>query len=376
MKRSAADTLVVGGGLIGCALAAELASRGQKVLVLERGEPGGEASSAAAGMLSPQSDAHEQNAMLELGLASLAMYDEWTRRLEEETGLDTGYRRTGLLRCAFSEAECESVSAGYAWQRAAGLPLEMRSGGALERDCLESQLSAEVCGAVLFPEEAAVTPRLLARAGWLCAERRGVIVRTGVAVRRFLLERGRCVGVETDEGAFGSGAVVDAAGAWAAFDLGLPFPVPVRPVRGQIVELRTEGAPPARIVCSSDAYVLPRPDGTVLVGSTLETVGFRKAVTAGAVARLIEAAVRLTPRLAESRLEGTWSGLRPGTPDGWPILGASPVPGLFFATGHFRSGILLAPATAGLVADAILGSPSARIEPFSVERFAGRLSVP
>ena len=375
MKRSAADTLVVGGGLIGCALAAELASRGQRVLVLERGEPGGEASSAAAGMLSPQSDARERDAMLELGLESLAMYPEWTRRLEEETGLDTGYRQTGVLRCAFSEGERDALAALYAWQGAAALAIELRSGDALQRDRVESQLSPEVAAAVLFADEAAVTPRLLARAAWLRAERRGVDVRTGVAVRRFLLERGRCVGVETDEGAFGAGAVVDAAGAWAAFDLGLPFPVPVRPVRGQIVALRAEGPPPARIVCSADAYVLPRPDGTVLVGSTLETVGFRKAVTAGAVARLIEAAVRLTPRLAESRLEDTWSGLRPGTPDGWPILGDSPVPGLYFATGHFRSGILLAPATAGLVADAILGSPPHRIEAFSVERFAGRLSV-
>jgi glycine oxidase len=190
-----------------------------------------------------------------------------------------------------------------------------------------------------------------------------------------VLERGRCSGVETDEGTLSAGTVVDAAGAWAAFDLGLPFSVPVRPIRGQIVALRSEGAPPARIACSEDAYVLPRPDGTVIVGSTLETVGFRKGVTAGAVARLIEAAARLVPRLSESRFEDAWSGLRPGTPDGWPILGASPVRGLYFAAGHFRNGILLAPVTARLVADAILGEPAPGLEAFSIERFAGRLSV-
>jgi len=375
MRRAAADTIVVGGGLIGCSLAAELADRGQTVLVLERGEPGAEASSAAAGMLSPQSDAHERDPLLELGLESLALYPEWARRLEEETGIDTGYRRPGVLRCAFSETQQASLAARYGWQAAAGLSAEMLAGDALERERARSRLSPEVAAAVLFAEEASVTPRLLARAAWLRAQRRGAEVQAGALVRRFLLERGSCVGVETDEGALGSGAVVDAAGAWAACDLGLPFPVPVRPVRGQIVALRADGPPPERIVCSPDAYVLPRPDGTVVVGSTLESVGFRKGVTAGAVARLIGAAVRLVPALAESRLEDAWSGLRPGTPDGWPILGESPVPGLFFATGHFRSGILLAPATARLVADAVVGSPPARIQPFTVERFAGRLSV-
>jgi glycine oxidase len=251
----------------------------------------------------------------------------------------------------------------------------MGTGEDLERERAESGLSPEVTAAVLFADEAAIEPRRLASAARLLAERRGARVRAGVGARRFVLERGRCAGVETDEGTLSAGTVVDAAGAWAAFDLGLPFSVPVRPIRGQIVALRSEGAPPARIACSEDAYVLPRPDGTVIVGSTLETVGFRKGVTAGAVARLIEAAARLVPRLSESRFEDAWSGLRPGTPDGWPILGASPVRGLYFAAGHFRNGILLAPVTARLVADAILGEPAPGLEAFSIERFAGRLSV-
>jgi len=276
MTRSTADTIVVGGGLIGCALAAELRERGQSVLVLERGEPGAEASSAAAGLLSPQSDARARDALFELGAESLALYPGWTARLSEETGVDCGFRRAGLLRCAFSETERESLAAAYGWQGAEGLGVELRSGEALERDRDELSLAPGVRAALLFADEAAVNPRALTRAAWLTAERRGAAVRAGVAVRRFVLERGRCVGVETDEGAFTAGAVVDAAGAWAAFDLGLPFPVPVRPVRGQIVALRVEGLVPARIVCSEDVYVLPRADGTVLIGSTLETVGFRK----------------------------------------------------------------------------------------------------
>jgi glycine oxidase len=313
--------------------------------------------------------------MFELGAESLALYPEWTRRLREETGIDPGYRRAGLLRCAFSDEEREALAAAYGWQGAAGLSVAMRSGEDLERDRAESALSPEVRAAVLFENEAAVSPRLLAWAAWRQAERRGAAVRSGVSARRFVLDRGRCSGVETDEGVLGADAVVDAAGAWAAFDLGLPFPVPVRPVRGQIVALRVEGALLRRIVCSEDAYVLPRPDGTVLVGSTLETVGFRKAVTAGAVSRLIDSAVRLVPSLAGARLEDAWSGLRPGTPDGWPILGDSPVRGLFFAAGHFRNGILLAPATARRVADAVLGVQVSRDSAFSIERFAGRLSV-
>jgi glycine oxidase len=375
MTRSAADTLIVGGGLIGCALACELSERGQRVVVLERGEPGAEASSAAAGMLSPQSDARSRDADFELGHDSLALYPDWTRRLTEETGVDTGFRRSGTLKCAFTDSEREALTESYGWQKSAGLEVEVRTGDSLERDRAETGLSRDVVAAALFPAEGVVSPRPLARAAWLTAERRGVLVLSGVAVRRFLLDRGRCIGVETEEGILSSGAVVDAAGAWAAFDLGLPFGVPVRPVRGQIVALRVEGAPSQRVVCSDDVYALPRADGTVLIGSTLETVGFRKAVTAGAVARLVEAAVRLVPRLAESRFEDAWSGLRPGTPDGWPILGPSPVRGLFFAAGHFRSGILLAPITARLVADAIVGAPDPRLEAFSIERFAGRLSV-
>jgi glycine oxidase len=363
------DVLIVGGGLVGCALAAELAARGSVATVLESAEPGGEASGAAAGMLTPQSDAREPSAFFDLAVESRGIYPEWTRDLFEDTGIDVGYRKTGLLRCRFEgEAEGDAV-APLAWQRERGLRLL-----GLRREDLAAEaggrLSPEARDAVLFPDEGVVDPRRLTRATWLAACRRGATVRTGTPVLGFRIEQGVCRGVETRDGPVEAGAVVVAAGAWASFDGRLPVSLPVEPVRGQIVELELPHPPLERIVASDEVYVVPRPDGTVLVGSTIEHVGFRKAVTASALHRLIGAAVRLIPAIASASLVRAWSGLRPGTPDGLPILGVCSVGRLFLAAGLFRSGILLAPATARILADLLLGGPARDLSPFSIERFA------
>ena len=363
------DTVIVGGGLIGCALAAELAARGQRVTVLERGEPGDEASGAAAGMLSPQADAREPGSLFELGLESRGLYPAWIDALRRETGVDPGFRRLGLLRCAFRDEDADGLFSSFAWQLGRGLAVEDRTEPALRAE-IDGRLSPEVRRAVFFPEEGAVEPRTLTRAAWLCAAGRGARVLTGTAVRRFLLEGGACRGVETDAGTLRAGAVVDAAGAWAAFDEGVTFPIPVHPVRGQIVRLRIDGPPLRTQVSSDEVYLVPRPEGEIIVGSTLELVGFRKAVTAEAIERLLAAAIRLIPALRAARVDAAWSGLRPGTPDGLPILGESPVPGLFFATGHFRNGILLAPVTAALVADVVTGGARRDLSAFSVARFS------
>jgi len=370
-----ADALVVGGGLIGCTLAAELAARGLEVVVVERDEPGGEASGAAAGMLSPQTDASEPSPFFELALEGRDLYPEWSRVLREETGIDVGYRRIGLLRC-FTERDphAAGAAAAAAWQRARGLRVEERSRADAQPGGVVERLAADVSAMLFFPDEAVVDPRRLTRAAWLSAERRGARVLTGVAVRRFRIERGACRGVDTDAGPIEARRVIDAAGAWAAFDERLPLPVPVEPVRGQIVEVRLAGRPFETVVSSEEVYLVPRPDGTTLLGSTMERVGFRKEVTAGAVARLLEGAERLLPEIASARFVTAWAGLRPATPDGWPLLGASPIDGLFFAAGHFRNGILLAPSTARHMADLLTGRPSERLSPFSVERFAGLAS--
>ncbi|HEY3203068.1 MAG TPA: glycine oxidase ThiO [Thermoanaerobaculia bacterium] len=372
MTRSGLDVVIVGGGVIGCALAAELAGRGQSVALVERDKPGAEASGAAAGMLPPQVEARVSGPFFDLALESRGLYPAWARRLFEETDIDVGFRRTGLLYCGFEETETESLFASYAWQRSLGLAVEERHLSDLSSE-IEGRLSSEVRRALFFPEEAVVDPRRLTRAVALSAEQRGVRLQTGIAALRFRIENGVCRGVDTESGPIEAHAVVDAAGAWAAFDSGLPLPVPVQPVRGQIVELAISGRPLSSIVRSAEAYVVPRPDGTVLLGSTEELVGFRKEVTAEAVEHLIAAAVRMIPSLKSARFLSAWAGLRPGTPDGLPVLGDSPVRGLYFATGHFRNGILLAPVTAKLVADVLLGVPTRDLSPFSVARFSGAL---
>jgi glycine oxidase len=270
-----ADVFIVGGGLIGCALAAELGARGRSVVVADRGEPGAEASSAAAGMISPQVEAHEPGPFFDLLHESRALYPRWVEELVGETGIDAGYRKTGRLHCGLPGAPAERLLAPYSWQRAAGLALQPLRRDELAEE-LDARLASEIRHAVFFPEEAVVEPRSLAVAAVRLAERRGVRVLPGTPVRRFLVERGRCVGVETAQGRIRAGAVVDAAGAWAAFDAGLTLPLPIRPIRGQIVALKLPGAPLPAIVSSEEVYIVPRPDGTVLLGSTMEDAGFRR----------------------------------------------------------------------------------------------------
>lgn len=362
------DVLIVGGGVVGCAIARELAGRGRRVTLLERAQAGEEASSAAAGLLCPQSDGPAPSPFFDLTLASRRLYPEWAAALEEETGQTVGYRRTGVLRCALSERE-EADFQLFRWQRERGLPVEWREPGALSRG-VGPALSAEVRAAVFFPDEGVVDPRRLTRALVLAARRRGVDIRERTPARRFWIEGERCRGVETDAGRFEADLVVDAAGAWAGFDGGLPFSIPVEPVRGQMVEIDLGPKTPETVLQSEDVYLVPHVDGRVLVGSTLERVGFRKEVTAGAVEKLLGLAARLLPAVRAARFVSAWAGLRPAVPDGLPVLGGCQVEGLYFATGHFRNGILLAPITAVLLADVLTGVGAPSLEPFSLSRFA------
>lgn len=366
---SRSDVVIVGGGVIGCALARELAWRGASVTLIERGEPGGEASGVAAGMLAPQAEAVEPGPFLDLALESRAVYAAWTDALYDETGIDVGYRKIGLLRCAFPPG-----SAGlerFLWQRGAGLP--MLSCGASEiASYADGRVTPDASEALFFPEEAAVDSKRLIRALCVAAEQRGASIRSGVRAKNFLVERGVCRGVETTAGPFAAEVVVDAAGAWAGFDSGLGISIPVGPVRGQLVELVLTGPPLPTIIESEEVYLVPRADGSLVAGATAERVGFEKRTTAGAVAGLIEAAARLVPSVGSAHFLGAWAGLRPATPDGLPLLGPSPIPGLHLATGHFRNGVLLAPVTARLLADCLAGRTPRELAPFSIGRFAER----
>ena len=356
--------LIVGGGAIGCALARELAGRGAKVTVLERASPGAEASGAAAGLIAPQAEGVPPGPFFDLATESRRLYPGWCEEIERETGLAVGWSATGVLRC---DLDGSADFSSYLFQRELGFPVEEVDGGRI-REITGGLAAAVARRGVFFPRDGSVDPRLLTRALWIAAERRGVRFALGATATRFLFRQSRCRGVETDQGTFEADAVVDAAGAWAAFD---PenAPVPVRPLRGQIVRLT---APPPLLPCvvqSADVYIVPRTDGSLLLGSTEEDVGFRKQVTAEAVAALCDAAFRLVPSLRAAEFSDAWSGLRPASRDAQPILGASEVPGLFFAVGHFRNGILLAPVTARRVAEAILGPSSADLAPFSATRF-------
>ncbi len=364
------DVLVIGGGVVGCALARELASRGLDATVVERGQPGEEASWAAAGLLSPQSDARTPGAFFDLLIESRSLYPEWTRELEDETKLPVGYRRLGILRCAFSEAERERMSSRFLWQRQAGFALAELAAEEISAS-FQGRIAREVVGGVFFPEDGVVHNRLLTRALALSAESRGVRLLAGTAALGFRIVGGGCRGVETAAGPLEAGCVVDAAGAWAGFDAALSVQVPVEPVRGQIVALRPPGLALPSVVESDDVYLVPRPDGTTLAGATVEHVGFQKEVTAGGMHALTGAAIRLVPELARARFVEAWSGLRPGTPDGLPLLGrTAAVQGLLFAAGHYRNGVLLAPVTARIVADLVTGAGSRDLSPFSPDRFA------
>jgi glycine oxidase len=364
--REAAPIVIVGGGVMGTASAWELARAGRRVLVLERSVPGAEASSAAAGILGAQVEAHASGPLAVLASASRRLYPAWVRALERDTSIDTGYRECGVLKVAFGAAELRRLGREVAWQKPRPRALGARA--LAER---EPALAKELAGGLAFDGDARIDPRLLFRALHIAAARSGVVFRSGAYVRRVVTEAGRAAGVALDDGTvIRSEHVVVAAGSWTSLVEGLGIaPGVVQPARGQIVELETAEPLLSSIVFGPRAYLVPRDDGRVLVGSTMEFVGYRREVTAAAVRDLLSAAIELVPALAEASLARTWSSFRPYTKDELPLIGESPVPGLWLASGHHRNGILLAPITARVVAALVRGQRSpVALAPFSPGR--------
>jgi glycine oxidase len=365
------DVAIVGGGVMGCAVAWRLAQRGVRVTVIERGIPGAEASSAAAGMLAPQMEAAGPGPMLDMGLRSRALYPSLAVELADATGIDIGYVKSGVLAVALTEEDERGLGMRRIWQTARGMRVEALSGAAAR--AREAALGEAVRSALFFADDAQVNPRALARALSQAAAAAGARFLEGRYVRRVCTQAGVATGVELDGDTLTAGTVVVAAGSWSGLveGAGVP-PSVVRPARGQLVAIETR-PPLFRHVLSvhGRGYLVPRRDGTVVAGSTVEMVGFRKEVTVGGLAAILALAQTLVPALAEAPVVQSWSNFRPYTEDQLPVIGTTAVRGLVLATGHYRNGILLAPITAQAVAELVAtGRPTFDLTPFSVGRFA------
>ena len=368
MKRPRArqDVDIVGGGLMGSACAWELAQRGRRVIVLERSVPGAEASSAAAGILGAQLETQKRGPLVELARESLKLYPGWVRSLGKATGIDTGFRECGALEVTRTLAEARRAAKQVAWQKPA--PRLLGRKALLSR---EPALGPRITAGVAFDGDAKVDPRALFRALHIAAARSGVEFRSGAYVRRVVTSDGRASGVALDDGSvIPARDVIVAAGSWTTLVEGIGIaPGAVVPARGQIVELETPEPLLTSVVVGPRAYLVPRDDGRVLIGSTMEFVGYRREVTAGAVRDLLDAALELVPALATATLRQTWSSFRPYTQDQLPLIGATPTPHLWLASGHHRNGILLAPVTASLITALVLGKkPRVALEPFAPGR--------
>jgi len=355
------DAIVVGAGIIGLSLALELNKQGLRVLVVEKGEPGREASWAAGGMLVDHS-AETLPGLRELATASARMYPEFVRGLEDESGLKIDLRSVGTLVLAVVETGQSSATT-----QACALPRPLAE--------LEPALRihSSTDGSTPLHEylkERCVDPRHLTTAAIAAARHRGVDFSSGDQVLAVDVADGRARGVRTNTTRFSAGMVVNCAGAWAG-EIG-PHPFPTRPVKGQMLCVAMAEKELVRhVLRAPDVYLIPRSDGRMSIGATAEEAGFDKQTVPETIAKLRQAALDLVPKLADARILEAWAGLRPGTPDGLPILGATSTPGYFVATGHFRDGILLAPVTAMVMGQVIAGErPLIDVSKLSADRFA------
>ncbi|HXH06844.1 MAG TPA: glycine oxidase ThiO [Vicinamibacterales bacterium] len=347
------DVVVVGAGIIGCAVAYELARRGARVTMADDRPVGHGATRASGGMLVPYIEARPDDPLLRLGSASLALYDEFVARVAADAGMAVEYRRTGTLQVALDEGDIETLRAALDAQRTAGVASEWLDAEAARR--LEPHLAPDVLAGLFVPAHGYVAAEALASALVAAASRFGARIEVGRVVR---VERrdGRLVARTAGDGRLEADRIVLAAGSWTALvEVDGERPLPIRPVRGQLLHLAWPGEPMARIVWGPRCYLVPRLDGSLLVGATVEETGFDERATVAGVRDLIEAACEVVPEVWRAGFGGARAGLRPATPDHLPVIGPSrAVAGLVYATGHFRNGVLLAPLTAALVAGLLL----------------------
>ncbi len=356
------DAIVIGAGIIGLSLAIELNKQGLRVLVVEKGEPGREASWAAGGMLCDFSPEMPPE-LRELATASAAMYPEFVRELEVESGLKIDLRSVGTLVLSRVESGLRSTTT-----QAYALPGPLAE---LE-PALRIRSETELPLLPLLVRERCVDPRHVTAAAIATARRRGIDFSSSDQVLAVEVANGKACGVRTSKTQFAASMIVNCAGAWAG-QIG-PHAFPTRPVKGQMLCVAMPEKEFVRHVVrtvglTQDVYLIPRSDGRMTIGATAEEAGFDKQTVPETIQELRQAAIDLVPKLADARILEAWAGLRPGTPDKLPILGATPTPGYFVATGHFRDGILLAPVTARVMGQVIAGeTPEFNLRPFEATR--------
>jgi glycine oxidase len=361
------DVIVIGGGAIGAACARELAAAGRRVLIIEQGGELGQAWRAAAGMLAPQIEADASDPLLRLGLAAREHYEGLAADLLGTTAIDIGLWREGIARVATESAAATALQAKVVWQQRQGYACEWLDAGQLRR---RWPWLGPALGALWAPRDGALDPEQLVRALLTDAKRLGASA-VDDRVTAIAESGNRVVGVSGEAGEYRAPEVVLAAGAWSGLIQNLPRRLPVRPVRGQMAALPWPQGVERAIVYRNDCYILAR-GGEAIVGSTMEEVGFRPEVTVDGLAGIMAATLSLCPALIRAKVRRSWAGLRPMTPDGLPVIGAEPgLPGLWYATGHGRNGILLAGLTGALIRQLLAGEqPAQDLTPFTPTRFA------
>lgn len=368
------DVVIIGGGVIGLTIARALRHRGvREVMLIERGRPGAEASWAAGGILAPQVEADHADDFFCLACASRDLYPAFAQSLQEETGIDVELDRSGTLCVGFTPKDGEELRRRYEWQTDEGLQVEWLSGDEARR--LEPCLSANVASALRLPRDWQVENRRLVEALMNADRKLDVQLVTDCAVTALRIEHDTVRGVETSKGPVAAPIVVVAAGAWSSLinSPGSPL-IEIEPVRGQMLCFAARPEIGRHVIFSPRGYLVPRRDGRVLAGSTAEHVGFEKRVTADGIKAIKAMALEITATIAGLPVIDSWAGFRPRAKDDLPVLGAcAEAKGLFYATGHYRNGILLAPMTGKVIAEAIVeGITSPSLNAFSPDRFSER----
>ena len=365
------DCVVIGGGIVGAATARALAARGQRVLVLDRAMPGGEASGASAGMLTPQVEVLADDPILPLAIAARERYAELVPELDRRTGVNVGWTGGGSVQVALDPEEARQLQAQVAAQRALGLEAEWLDRAALARR--HPGIGPEAVGALHAPADARVNNVTLTAALLADAVRYGAEVADHEEVKGVVSASGRITAVESARARYATDRAVVAAGAWSPALTGLPRALPIEPVRGQIAVVPWPKGEPHGVLFGHHTYVVPRGEEAIL-GSTMEKAGFAKETTPGGLGAVFIGTIALLPSLAGQPILRTWAGLRPMTPDGRPLIGPDPdVEGLWYATGHGRKGVLLGPLTGEIIRDLMLDGRTAwDISPCAVTRFDER----